>query len=169
MAMTQVSKWYGFVFSTLVFSVAVALDLVTKVIVLRELLDGPKLIAVTSFLNITVIHNTGISFGILQETLKEHAELVALVQGAIGVGFLIYALHVYDSSDRIGLALIAGGAVANASDRLINGAVTDFLDFHVSGWHWPMFNVADTLIVCGVLLLLVNVYLALFPQNSGSV
>ena len=55
--------------------------------------------------------------------------------------------------------LIAGGAAGNVLDRIRQGAVTDFLDFHVGGWHWPAFNMADTMITIGVVLLIAGSFL----------
>ena len=62
--------------------------------------------------------------------------------------------------ERVPLVLILGGAVGNFIDRLRFGAVVDFLDFHVGAWHWPVFNVADVFITVGVLLYILNWWLA---------
>ena len=64
------------------------------------------------------------------------------------------------SYERFPLALIVGGALGNLLDRVRFGAVIDFLDFHIGGWHWPAFNVADICIVVGVGLYLLNMYMA---------
>ena len=64
------------------------------------------------------------------------------------------------SYERVPLALIAGGAIGNLIDRIRFGAVVDFLDFHIGGWHWPAFNIADICITVGVGLYLLNWYMA---------
>ena len=62
--------------------------------------------------------------------------------------------------ERVPLALVAGGAIGNLIDRIRFGAVVDFLDFHIGGYHWPAFNIADMCIVIGVGLYLLNWYIA---------
>jgi signal peptidase II len=57
---------------------------------------------------------------------------------------------------RWGIVLVIAGALGNAIDRVVHGAVVDFLDFHVAGWHWPAFNVADSSIVVGAALLILD-------------
>ena len=64
------------------------------------------------------------------------------------------------SYERLPLALIVGGAFGNLIDRIRFGAVIDFLDFHIGGWHYPAFNIADMCIVIGVILFILNWYLA---------
>ena len=63
------------------------------------------------------------------------------------------------------LALVIGGAVGNVIDRIRFGAVVDFLDFHVAGWHWPAFNIADSAITIGVILLILD-SLKSRPENT---
>jgi signal peptidase II len=65
----------------------------------------------------------------------------------------------------IALALVLGGALGNLVDRVAYGYVIDFLDFHAAGWHWPAFNVADSAISCGVVLLLAD---GLFGSRARS-
>ncbi|MFC1778665.1 signal peptidase II, partial [Pseudomonadota bacterium] len=66
------------------------------------------------------------------------------------------------------LCLIIGGAVGNLIDRVINGYVVDFIDVYVNDWHWPAFNVADSAITCGVILLLLDSFLqSLAAKRSG--
>jgi signal peptidase II len=65
----------------------------------------------------------------------------------------------------VALALVIGGAVGNVIDRIRFGAVVDFLDFHVAGWHWPAFNIADSAITIGVILLILD-SLKSRPENT---
>lgn len=81
-------------------------------------------------------------------------ELLALLTLGIVIVTLAWALRTRSAVERSGLSLIAGGALGNVLDRWQRGAVTDFLDFHWQGWHWPAFNGADVFISIGVLMLL---------------
>lgn len=109
----------------------------------------------TSFLNLVLVHNRGVTFGALagSGTPWWVLSLVALV--------IITVLCVWLSreSSRIGgfaLGLIIGGALGNVIDRWRHGAVTDFIDLHAGGWHWPAFNLADVAICCGVVVLMLH-------------
>jgi signal peptidase II len=111
---------------------------------------------VTSFLNIVLIYNRGMSFGLFNGGGGLNALLFSLVAAAI-VTVLIYWLSRVDSSLLAGaIGLIIGGAVGNVIDRVRLGAVVDFLDFHVGSWHWPAFNVADSAICIGVAVMLLD-------------
>jgi signal peptidase II len=74
------------------------------------------------------------------------------------------ARGVEDAWQRWSFRLIVAGAIGNAIDRILHGAVVDFLDFHYAGWHWPAFNVADTAIVIGALVLVAD---GLRPQRAA--
>ena len=112
--------------------------------------------SVTSFFNIVLIHNRGMSFGLFNSSGGLNALLFSLVAAAI-VTVLIYWLSRVDSSLlAVAIGLIIGGAIGNVIDRIRLGAVVDFLDFHVESWHWPAFNVADSAICIGVAVMLLD-------------
>ena len=67
---------------------------------------------------------------------------------------------------RYGSGLIVGGAIGNVIDRFLHPGVVDFLDFHLAGWHWPAFNIADAAIVCGVGLLLFDGLFGVEPEGK---
>ena len=71
----------------------------------------------------------------------------------IVAGLLVWAMRAAKPLETTCLGMIAGGATGNVVDRIRQGAVTDFLDFHIGGWHWPAFNMADVTIVVGAVLL----------------
>ncbi len=115
---------------------------------------------VFDFFNIVFTWNPGTSFSLFR-ALGESAPLVMIFATAAITGYILYYLFVRAVSyERIPLALIAGGAIGNLIDRVRFGAVIDFLDFHIGGYHWPSFNVADICIVVGVGLYLLNWYIA---------
>jgi signal peptidase II len=143
------------IFGVLAVSVlAAGLDQVSKWLMLAVVMDPPRVIELTPFLNLRLGFNTGISFGMFRDTLERWPELLGLFKLAVGLGLIVWAALSRHRLERIGLALIAGGAFGNAIDRWRQGAVTDFLDLHWSGWHWPTFNGADIAITLGVVLML---------------
>ena len=111
---------------------------------------------VTSFFNIVLIYNRGMSFGLFNGAGGLNALLFSLVAAAI-VTVLIYWLSRVESPLlAVAIGLIIGGAIGNVIDRIRLGAVVDFLDFHVGSWHWPAFNVADSAICVGVAVMLLD-------------
>lgn len=115
---------------------------------------------VFDFFNIVFTWNPGTSFSMFR-ALGESAPLVMIVAISFVVGGILYYLFARAKKyEIVPLALVCGGALGNLVDRIRFGAVIDFLDFHVGGWHWPAFNVADVCIVVGVGLYLLNMYLA---------
>lgn len=114
---------------------------------------GGEVVPVTSFFDYVLVWNTGVSYGLLDG-------LPVWVLGAIAV-VAIVALGIWWSrtSDvlvRFGLMLAIGGAVSNALDRVLYGAVADFFHFHWQDWSFYIFNIADVAITLGVLLLLLD-------------
>jgi len=135
------------------------IDQLSKWIILEQVMLPPRVISVTSFFNLTLNFNTGVSFGFFKETLAEWPTVLAGTKGLIAVGLVVWASLTNSRAERIGLAMIAGGALGNTIDRWRQGAVTDFLDFHWNNWHWPTFNMADVVIVGGVALIFLAVML----------
>lgn len=121
-------------------------------------IDDP--IRLLPFVNLTLGFNTGASFGMLSGVMEDRPKLMAALTGAITLGFGAMAYRAR-GMERHGFALITGGAAGNIVDRLNRGAVTDFLDFHWQGWHWPAFNIADVAITLGAALIL----LAAIPRK----
>ena len=126
-----------------------------------EVVPVPYLMTqICDFFNIVFTWNPGASFSMLR-AVGEAAPMIIIVITGFIIGFIGYYLFARAKSyERVPLALIIGGALGNLIDRIRFGAVIDFLDFHVGGWHWPAFNVADICIVVGVGLFLLNWYLA---------
>jgi signal peptidase II len=113
---------------------------------------------ITRFFNVVLTLNRGMSFGLFNAGPGDGGALNALffsLAAAIIVAGLLYWLRRV-SSPLLGIAigLIVGGASGNVIDRIRHGAVVDFLDFHIGYWHWPAFNLADSAICLGVVLML---------------
>ncbi|TAE33126.1 MAG: signal peptidase II [Alphaproteobacteria bacterium] len=114
------------------------------------LIDGPP-VTLTSFFNLVMVWNRGVSFGMFSGW--DAKWMLAGLSGIICCTLLVWS-RTFDRAKLICTGAIIGGAVGNVIDRFVYGAVADFFDVHVAGYHWPAFNVADMCIVCGVLMLL---------------
>ncbi|QBJ22985.1 MULTISPECIES: signal peptidase II [Paracoccaceae] len=132
---------------------AIIVDQLSKAAALAALTYGAPVPVMPGF-NLTLGFNTGTSFGMMGGFMADKPLLMAALTGAITLGVAWMGLRASTSAERIGFALIAGGASGNIIDRLRQGAVTDFLDFYWRDWHWPAFNGADIAIFLGVVLIL---------------
>ena len=114
-------------------------------------------VVVTGFLNLIDARNEGISFSLFSEfgTTWGRWLLTALAL-AIVAGIVVWLRRTDRAWPSAALGLIIGGALGNAYDRIVWGAVADLFDFHLAGFHWPTFNPADTAIVVGVGLLILD-------------
>ena len=127
-------------------------DQVTKKLVSQMLPLGGITVVIPGLFNLVHTDNRGVAFGILADA---HSPWVAsiLIAFSLAVMSLLAWLLVTDripgQIGQIGAALILGGAAGNVFDRLVHHSVVDFLDFHLHGYHWPAFNVADSAIVIG--------------------
>jgi len=141
---------------------ALALDQYSKWLILTILSghNGPAIEA-TPFFNIVLVRNSGISFGMFAG--ERQPLLLTAVSVAVVITLLIWLMK--NSSKLVAMALgsVIGGAIGNMIDRVRFGAVTDFLDFHLGVYHWPAFNIADSCIFIGVVLLCMG---SMFTPNQ---
>ena len=135
-------------------ALAFALDQATKWWVLAHLMDPPRVIPVTPFFNLVLAWNRGVSFGLLSADHPATPWLLSSLALAVIAGLVVWTTRDRRPGMAASIGFIVGGARGNVVDRLRHGAVTDFLDFHVAGYHWPAFNLADSAIFVGVALLL---------------
>src|SRR2546421_12937297 len=141
------------------FALAAALvlaDQLTKALVLGRFALGERL-EITAFFNMVLVYNKGAAFSFLSDAAGWQTPLL-IVFALVAIG-IVGALLVRSPGRRFfctGLALILGGALGNLIDRLRFGQVVDFLDLHAAGWHWPAFNVADSAITIGAVLLILE-------------
>lgn len=143
-------KWLG------LSAIIIALDLYTKHLVLQSFAYGEHLV-ITSFFDLVRYHNEGAAFSFLAEAggwQRIFFSAIAIIASAV----IVYLLrkHKTEKLFCFALALVLGGALGNLYDRLTLGYVVDFLLLHYQGWYWPAFNVADSAISCGVVLLLLD-------------
>ncbi len=115
-------------------------------------------IALTSFFNLTYVQNTGAAFSFLSDAGGWQRWFFSVLAFVISIVLTVwlYRLKKNETLLAISLALILGGAVGNLIDRVIYGYVIDFLDVYYQSWHWPAFNVADSAISLGVMLMLLE-------------
>ncbi len=136
--------------------VLVVVDQITKTLILNHYQLGDSTF-ITSFFNIVRAHNTGAAFSFLSNAGGWQRWLFTGI-GVAATIFIVWQLRAHPGQKLFGFALssILGGAVGNVVDRLMHGYVVDFLDFHVSGWHFPAFNVADSAITLGAACLILD-------------
>ena len=148
----------------LLSAVIVAADQLTKYIAVQFLAAG-KVVTVTPFFNLVLVYNSGAAFSILSDAAGwQRGFFIAIA--VLASAWIVYLLRKYPHQYwfALALALVLAGAVGNVIDRILIGAVIDFLDFHALGYHWPAFNVADSAITCGAALLIWD---ALRPRRPG--
>jgi len=122
-----------------------------------ELMSSRPPVVVTPFFNFVLAHNTGAAFSFLADGSGWQRWLFAGI--AVAAAALISVLIRRHARQRLfctGLALILGGAIGNLIDRLARGHVVDFLQLHAGAWYWPAFNVADSAITVGAVLVVLD-------------
>jgi signal peptidase II len=137
-------------------AVALIADQASKWLIVNVVMNPPQLMPITPFFNLTLGLNRGVSFGMLSEGLGDTPWVLIIISLIIVAAMVVWLTRTRALAEALGLGAIIGGALGNIVDRLRLGGVIDFLDFHVAGWHWPAFNMADTAITIGVALLLLS-------------
>jgi len=135
-------------------AIVATLDLWSKSWMTELLAPVRRTIQIAPFLNLSLGHNPGISFGLFPANTDEARAALLGIAVVLTLIMIVLGLRARHRLERLGFALITGGAVGNAADRRGDGYVTDFLDFHAFGWHFPTFNLADVAITFGVVAML---------------
>lgn len=134
----------------------IVLDQWTKWLVELHLPHHMAETVIPGFLNLTHVRNTGVAFGLFA---SDHGGLLLTILGFGALAAVSLYFWFAPSKDRwllVALALVVGGAVGNLIDRVTSGAVTDFIDVYVGAHHWPSFNVADSAISIGIVLMAID-------------
>ena len=145
--------------SALLVALIVALDQYTKHLVVSAWQLGDTMPIVPGFFSLTYLRNRGGAFGLFASLPETWRVAFFVVFALATVAALVWMLRTTpreDRTQRLALTWVIGGALGNLYDRILYGEVVDFLDVYVGDWHWPAFNVADSFITCGVVLLLVS-------------
>lgn len=134
--------------------IIILLDQFTKVLVMGSFQLGDSRF-VTSFFNLVRAHNTGAAFSFLADAAGWQRWFFTGL-GLVATGFIVFLLkrHSQQALFATALSFILGGAIGNVIDRLLHGYVVDFIQVHAGGWYFPAFNVADSAITVGAILLI---------------
>ena len=137
------------------FLTLVILDQVTKALVINffNIYDS---VALLPMINLTFVVNYGFAFGLLNNPSLNQI-LVSLVILAIIIYFLYLLIKTQDKIFQLTLTLILAGALGNFIDRIFRGFVIDFIDIYIGKYHWPAFNIADSSITVGFVVLMINI------------
>ncbi|MFZ2405058.1 MAG: signal peptidase II [Methylobacter sp.] len=149
---------------------AVILDQVSKLTIAGSM-QLYESIEIMPFFKLTYVHNTGAAFSFLSEAGGWQRWFFAGLALAISAGIAVWLtrLKEHETLLAVALALVLGGAVGNLIDRLAYGYVIDFLDVYYDAWHWPAFNIADSAITLGVMLMLAESFGFGHPKQPDSV
>ena len=144
-------KWLG------LSLLAVIVDQLSKLLVSHSM-QLYQSINIMTFVNLTYVHNTGAAFSFLSEAGGWQRWFFAALAIIISIVIAVWLsrLKSHETLLAVSLSLVLGGAIGNLIDRLAYGYVIDFLDVYVPSWHWPAFNVADSAITLGVVLMLLE-------------
>jgi signal peptidase II len=145
----------------------IVLDRVTKLWIIRHILPGHGIVVIPTVFRLTHVLNTGAAFSMFESSasplLVRNLLIAFSITAVVVVLVLLWRMGRGVSLTAIALALILGGAMGNLYDRIRYAHVVDFLEVHIVHYHWPDFNVADSAIVVGACLLLLEM---LRPQRS---
>jgi signal peptidase II len=131
-----------------------SLDQVTKLAILEWVQPPAAGISITGFLAIVLVWNRGMSFGMFNTGDPIVPWILGAIAIAVAIGLVWWLARARHWLVIAGLGLVLGGAIGNLIDRVLYGAVVDFVLLHAGGWHFPAFNVADSAITLGVIALL---------------
>jgi signal peptidase II len=148
----------------------VLLDQITKYVITKQMALHSSIEVIKGFLNIVHIRNNGIAFGLLRDTGDTIISNILLITNIIIILALILWALTLKKRERLlsfALSLIIGGAIGNLIDRITLGEVVDFLDFYLSNHHWPAFNIADSSITVGTILLAIKYLLETLETLRG--
>ncbi len=144
------------------------LDRLTKWVVAEKIALHENVNVIPGFFRLTHVQNRGAAFGLFSDSPSEYKVAVLVLFSLVArvvVSTLLWKNSHRLTTTGVGLALILGGALGNLWDRIVTGHVVDFLLFYVGSYQWPAFNVADTAIVVGAVLLVAEILFAKPPAQ----
>ena len=146
-------------------------DQLTKFIISRSIGLNNSLSVIPGFFDLVHVRNKGAIFGSFSRSGSQLVHILLILASLVALALVIYYFFKTAISEKllkISLSLILAGALGNLIDRIFRGYVIDFLDFSIKGWHWPSFNVADSCISIGALLLIFILFFKRSPKCSQS-
>ena len=138
----------------LLISIIFFLDRYSKNLILN-LLENEKYLFINNYLNLNLVFNTGIGFGLFSLNAGIYYNMLSVLIFII-ILILFYLMFKYKTNEKIFYSFIIGGAIGNLYDRIIYKAVPDFIDLHIKDFHWFTFNIADISISFGVIFMILN-------------
>ena len=145
-------KIYLFIFVLVLFTI----DRISKILILKNFLNNSSSeIYINSFLNFSLVWNSGIGFGILQLEPNIFYLLISIIITAINLILIYWMLTSSNYLESIFISIILGGALGNLFDRYYYSSVPDFIDLHYESFHWFTFNIADIFITIGIIGLII--------------
>lgn len=146
-----------FLYFALILAILIFMaDQYTKNTVIDLLKAESQTKTITPFLDLVLVLNKGVSFGMFNNNAENTPAILMGISGGIILALLIWLFRTHILLNAIALGLVIGGALGNLYDRAKYGGVVDFISFHIGPYAWPAFNVADSAIVIGVGLLLLQ-------------
>jgi signal peptidase II len=150
--MTNKKKIYLLIFVLVFFTI----DRISKILILKIFLNNSSSeIYINSFLNFSLVWNSGIGFGILQLEANIFYLLISIIITAINLILIYWTLSASNYLESIFISIILGGALGNLFDRYYYSSVPDFIDLHYESFHWFTFNIADIFITIGIIGLII--------------
>ena len=150
--MTNKKKIYLFIFILVLFTI----DRISKILILKNFLNNSSSeIYINSFLNFSLVWNSGIGFGILQLEANIFYLLISIIITAINLILIYWMFTSSNYLESIFISIILGGALGNLFDRYYYSSVPDFIDLHYESFHWFTFNIADIFITIGIIGLII--------------
>jgi signal peptidase II len=150
--MINKKKIYLFVIIVIFFLI----DRVSKILILKSFLKNSlSEIYINSFLNFSLVWNSGIGFGLLQIEPNIFYSTVSIIIAAINLILIYWMITTPNYSESIFISIILGSSLGNLFDRLYYNSVPDFIDLHYKSFHWFTFNIADIFITLGIIGLII--------------
>jgi len=166
--MSRIRDWRPWLLG--ISALVIALDRFTKIWVSRHIVEGDAITVIPGIFRISHVENPGAAFSLFTNSPRPERTRWMLIAfsllAAIVVLIVLYRIGRRLSLTALSMALVLGGAIGNVWDRIRSGMVVDFLEVHIGHYHWPDFNVADSAIVIGGILLLLDALLA--PSHAST-
>lgn len=149
-------------------NVLIVLDQASKYMVASHIPLYYSIEVIDGFLNLTHIRNAGVAFGLFADQPSEYKSLVFVAVSTVASVAILFIFHQSPAWRRwvnTGLILIFSGAIGNMIDRIVHKEVIDFVDVYVGSFHWPAFNLADSCITIGVVIMILDLF---FHPHGGA-
>jgi signal peptidase II len=156
--MSRIRDWRGLLLA--LSAIIVVLDRITKLWVSHHIAEGNDIVIIPRVLAISHVMNPGAAFSLFTDSSNPARTRALLIAFSLAAALIVFIILLRIgrslSLTAVAMALVLGGAVGNVWDRIAYGTVVDFLEVHIVHYHWPDFNVADSAIVIGGILLLID-------------